>query len=158
MKSLGNYIEESLLSDINTTISDGDELIKLNNRIISSDLSIRVNAFNDLYNEFISNNIKQIKSKSKIKTSRKYFIGFYTSPDNKINTLHIFYRTGTNTYTSIYIYNESSRSINNFYTVQRGIPYMQLSESMYLDQTPVFETPEYLEPIIKKIIMFVNNG
>lgn len=158
MKSLGNYIEESLLSDVDTTLANGDELMELNNRIMSSDSSIRDEAFNYLYNEFVSNNIKQIKSKSKLKAARKYFIAFHSSPNNKINTLHIFYRTGTNIYTSIYIYNENLRYIDNFYREELAVPYKQLSEISYLDQIPVFETPEYLEPIIKKIIVSVNNN
>lgn len=160
MKSLNNFIEESLLSDIDTTLQQGDKLMELPNRITSSNSNIRTYAFNDLYNEFMLSNTKQIKSKSKIKSSRKYFVCFYLSTANKIHKLRIFYRTGTDTYTDIYIsINDKLGLLNNFYTLYRGMTWIQLADCIYLNQMyeHLFEVPEHLEPIIKNIVALVNN-
>ena len=75
MKTLYNTIQESLLSDIDTTLARGEHDIILS-RLFNNNLQQRRDAFNDLLLMVESYHPKQHKTTVKMKNSDSYFVEF----------------------------------------------------------------------------------
>lgn len=78
MKTLYNTIQESLLSDIDTTLARGEYDVILNG-LFSNNIQQRRDAFENLLNLITSHDAKQQKTTAKMKSSDSYFIQFSKS-------------------------------------------------------------------------------
>lgn len=161
MKTLYNTIQESLLSDIDTTLARGAYDIMLNN-LFSDNIQQRRGAFEDLLSLITSYNTKQQKTTAKMKNSDSYFVQFsksYKVKDGEVSDELMHYisyidickRSGPYGYKITHINasdEQFGRNINDW------IERWQYARSVFKPQFKgcvLYEVPEELNELFERI-------
>jgi hypothetical protein len=165
MKTLYNTIQESLLSDIDTTLARGAYDIMLNN-LFSTNLQQRRDAFNDLRILVESYRPKRHMTTAKMKSSDSYFVQF-TRPlkienglareiCDYISYIQVCKRTGLD-YRTVCINASEDRWGDKISAYELSWRHTQPNFNPKASNTKLYEVPEELNGLFERIQMEAYN-
>jgi hypothetical protein len=165
MKTLYNTIQESLLSDIDTTLARGEYDVMLS-MLFSKNLEERREAFDELRLLVESYRPKRHMTTNKMKNSNSYFVEF-TWPlkiENGlardicdwISYIQIYKRTEIS-YRTVYINADEDVGGDKINVFMLNWPYTQANFNPKASNTKLYEVPEELNELFRRIQMEASN-